>query len=126
MNRRRSSPDGRARSDVGQAAGRAIVEAGFAILDPQLGRHDFAVGDSLSIADAALSYVERWGGATGHYGAGQRPRPSRTGAGTASGANVQRLGEKTEPSGMSLPAHDRVGSEARAGCDALNLKAITS
>ncbi len=39
---------------------RAIVEAGFAILDPQLGRHAYAVGNGLTIADAALFYVERW------------------------------------------------------------------
>ena len=40
--------------------GRGMVEAGFAILDAQLGRHEYAVGDSLTIADAALFYVERW------------------------------------------------------------------
>ena len=48
---------------LGQASvkrqGRAIVEAGFAILDPQLGRHDHAVDDGFTIADAALFYVER-------------------------------------------------------------------
>ena len=36
------------------------VEAWFAILDPQLGRHDYAVGDGFTIADAALFYVEHW------------------------------------------------------------------
>ena len=49
---------------LGQASvkkqGRGIVETGFAILDPQLGRHEYAFGDSLTIADAALFYVERW------------------------------------------------------------------
>lgn len=49
---------------LGQASvkkqGREIAEAGFAILDPQLGRHDYAVGEGFTIADAALFYVERW------------------------------------------------------------------
>ncbi len=40
--------------------GREMVEKGFAILDAQLGPHAFAAGDSFSIADAALFYVERW------------------------------------------------------------------
>ena len=40
--------------------GRAIVEKGFAILEPRLDRHDYAAGDSFTIADAALLYVERW------------------------------------------------------------------
>ncbi|RYE78794.1 MAG: hypothetical protein EOO74_04760, partial [Myxococcales bacterium] len=45
--------------------GRELIEKGFAILDRQLGatRTDeslYAVGPSLSIADAALFYVERW------------------------------------------------------------------
>ncbi|WP_156678466.1 glutathione S-transferase family protein [Sphingomonas profundi] len=40
--------------------GREMVEQGFAILDPQLAGHDFAVGDTLTIADFALFYVERW------------------------------------------------------------------
>ena len=43
-----------------QRQGRQIVEAGFAILDPQLGHHDYAAGDGFTIADAALFYVERW------------------------------------------------------------------
>ena len=43
-----------------KAQGRTTVEEGFAILDPQLGRNDYAVGDSFSIADAALFYVEHW------------------------------------------------------------------
>ena len=43
-----------------RAQGRKTVEEGFAILDPQLARHDYAAGDSLTIADAALFYVERW------------------------------------------------------------------
>ena len=49
---------------LGQASvkrqGREIVETGFAILDPQLGHHPYAAGDSFTIADAALFYVERW------------------------------------------------------------------
>ncbi len=49
---------------LGQASvkkqGREIAQTGFAILDPQLGRHEYAFGDSLTIADAALFYVERW------------------------------------------------------------------
>ena len=40
--------------------GRQIVEEGFAILAPQLARHDYAVSDTMTIADAALFYVERW------------------------------------------------------------------
>ena len=40
--------------------GRAMVETGFAILDPQLGRHPYAAGGGFTIADAALFYVERW------------------------------------------------------------------
>ena len=49
---------------LGRAAverqGRGMVETGFALLDPQLGRHPFAVGDAFTIANAALFYVERW------------------------------------------------------------------
>lgn len=49
---------------VGQAAvkkqGRDIVEMGFAILDPLLGRHDFAAGSAMTIADFALFYAEHW------------------------------------------------------------------
>lgn len=40
--------------------GRAMVETGFAMLDSQLGEHDYAAGDSFTIADAALFYAERW------------------------------------------------------------------
>ena len=40
--------------------GRDIVEAGFAILDAPLGRHPYAAGNALTIADLALFYVERW------------------------------------------------------------------
>lgn len=43
-----------------KAQGRRMVEEGFAILDPQLGRHLYAVGDRFTIADAALFYAERW------------------------------------------------------------------
>jgi glutathione S-transferase len=45
--------------------GRQIVEEGFAILDPQLGRRPFAAGDGFSIADAALFYAERWASGAG-------------------------------------------------------------
>jgi glutathione S-transferase len=49
---------------LGQSAvklqGRQIIETGFAILDPPLGRHPYAAGDVLTIADFALFYVERW------------------------------------------------------------------
>ena len=40
--------------------GRQMVEEGFAILDPQLARHPYAIGDSFGIADAALFCAERW------------------------------------------------------------------
>ncbi|USQ71710.1 glutathione S-transferase family protein [Roseomonas mucosa] len=43
-----------------EAQGRQILEEGFAILDPQLARHDYAVSDELTVADLALFYVERW------------------------------------------------------------------
>ena len=43
-----------------KAQGLRMVEQGFAILDPQLARQDFAVGERLTIADMALFYVERW------------------------------------------------------------------
>ena len=49
---------------VGQSAvkaqGRKMVEQGFAILDPQLGRHPYAAGPAPTVADMALFYVERW------------------------------------------------------------------
>jgi glutathione S-transferase len=49
---------------LGQSAvklqGRQIIETGFAILDPPLGRHPYAAGEVLTIADFALFYVERW------------------------------------------------------------------
>lgn len=48
-----------------KAQGIEFVEKDFAILDSQLARHDFAVGDRLSLADAALFYVERWAPAQG-------------------------------------------------------------
>lgn len=43
-----------------QQQGREMVELGFAILDPQLARHPYAAGDTFTVADAALFYVERW------------------------------------------------------------------
>jgi glutathione S-transferase len=49
---------------IGQSAvklqGRQIIETGFAILDPSLGRYPYAAGEVLTIADFALFYVERW------------------------------------------------------------------
>jgi glutathione S-transferase len=39
--------------------GPAIVERGFAILDPALASRDFVAGDRFTIADATLFYVER-------------------------------------------------------------------
>jgi glutathione S-transferase len=36
--------------------GRELVETGFAILDPQLGRSPYVAGDVFTIADAALFY----------------------------------------------------------------------
>lgn len=40
--------------------GRELVETGFAILDPQLAHHPYAVGDRMTIVDAALFFAERW------------------------------------------------------------------
>ena len=48
-----------------KAQGLQMVEQGFAILDPQLARHDYAMGDTLTIADLALFYVERWASQNG-------------------------------------------------------------
>jgi len=50
---------GLGRSSV-KSQGRQMVEEGFAILDPQLGRHPYAAGEGFTIADAALFYAERW------------------------------------------------------------------
>lgn len=43
-----------------QAQGKEMVEEAFGILDRQLADRPFAAGESFSIADAALFYVERW------------------------------------------------------------------
>lgn len=43
-----------------QARGREIVAEGFALLAVQLGGRDWLVGETFSIADAALFYVEFW------------------------------------------------------------------
>jgi glutathione S-transferase len=40
--------------------GRELVQTGFAILDPQLGRSPYVAGEVFTIADAALFYAERW------------------------------------------------------------------
>ena len=50
---------GLGRSSV-EKQGREMVQAGFAILDRQLAGKAYAAGSSLSIADAALFYVEWW------------------------------------------------------------------
>ena len=41
------------------------MEEGFAILDPQLDRHRYAVSDTFTIADATLFYAERWAAGVG-------------------------------------------------------------
>jgi glutathione S-transferase len=40
--------------------GRQMIQEAFAIVDRQLGRRDWAAGDTFGVADAALFYVERW------------------------------------------------------------------
>jgi glutathione S-transferase len=40
--------------------GKGIAAAGFRLLDQDLSRNQFIAGDSFSVADAALFYVERW------------------------------------------------------------------
>jgi len=40
--------------------GRTMVEKGFAILDASFGDGPYVAGERLSVADAALFYVERW------------------------------------------------------------------
>jgi glutathione S-transferase len=40
--------------------GKAMVRDGFAILDRQLAGKSYAGGDHVTIADAALFYIERW------------------------------------------------------------------
>ena len=49
---------------VGQSSvkqqGQDLAEQGFQILAKQMGKDDFAIGNSFTIADAALFYVERW------------------------------------------------------------------
>jgi glutathione S-transferase len=47
-------------ADAVKDQGREMVEAGFRLLDEELGRHPFAAGDDFTIADAALFHVERW------------------------------------------------------------------
>jgi glutathione S-transferase len=37
-----------------------MVETGFALLNPQLGLHEYSVGNGFTIADAALFYAVRW------------------------------------------------------------------
>lgn len=44
-----------------KAAGREVVEKGFAVLDKALAGKTYLGGGDLSIADAALFYVEFWG-----------------------------------------------------------------
>src|ERR1700761_3682508 len=47
--------------DAVKARGREMVEKGFQILDKALEGKSYVGGDSLSIGDAALFYVEFWG-----------------------------------------------------------------
>jgi glutathione S-transferase len=44
-----------------KAQGRENIEKGFAIVDKALGDKDYLGGKDLSVADAALFYVEYWG-----------------------------------------------------------------
>jgi glutathione S-transferase len=53
------SPD-EAGIEAVKARGREIVTKGLGLLDSQIGAHDYAVSDRLSIADAALFYVSFW------------------------------------------------------------------
>ena len=46
--------------DAVKARGREIFDRGLVLLDRGLGSHDYAVGDRLSIADAALFYLCFW------------------------------------------------------------------
>lgn len=53
------NPD-ESQADATRAAGKEMVIAGFAILDGQLAGKGYVAGDSFSIGDAALFYVEFW------------------------------------------------------------------
>lgn len=44
-----------------QARGLEIFQDGLAWLDARLDGHDFAVGDSFTVADCAMVYIEFWG-----------------------------------------------------------------
>ena len=46
--------------DQVKARGREIIEKGYAVLDKQLGQHDYVAG-AYSVADSALFYVSYWG-----------------------------------------------------------------
>jgi glutathione S-transferase len=46
--------------DAVRAAGRDVVEKGFAVLDKALEVRDYVAGNEFSPADAALFYVEFW------------------------------------------------------------------
>ena len=48
--------------DAVKARGREIFFGGLSLIDERLGDTAYAVGDTLSIADAALFYVSFWGG----------------------------------------------------------------
>jgi glutathione S-transferase len=52
-------PSGQHEHDV-EKQGKKILNDAFGIIDRQLASRAFAAGDSFSIADAALFYVERW------------------------------------------------------------------
>jgi glutathione S-transferase len=47
--------------DAVKAAGREVVEKGFAVVDKTLSGKNYIGGNDLSIADMALFYVEFWG-----------------------------------------------------------------
>ena len=47
--------------DAVKAQGREVIEKGFAVIDQALARKNYLGGSNLSIADAALYYVEFWG-----------------------------------------------------------------
>jgi glutathione S-transferase len=52
-------PTGNGKSQV-ESQGKDIINKAFAIIDRQLEGRKYAAGDTFSVADAALFYVERW------------------------------------------------------------------
>jgi glutathione S-transferase len=59
FNPQRFDPGG-GQNDAVEKQGREMIDAAFRIIDGQLAGRAYAAGDSFSIADAALFYVERW------------------------------------------------------------------